>query len=102
MIAEYKKKSNIAAGVWLVTMAILIYMFSGNGVESNIWKTENIPVIIVFTIHGLAFAAALWWYAKAKGYWGILGLLLMLLNIIGLIIIALLPDKEKTDITNET
>ena len=99
MIAEYKKKSNIAAGVWLATMAILIYMFSGNSVEGNIWETGNIPVIIVFTIHGLSFAAALWWYAKAKGYWGILGLLLMFLSIIGLIIIALLPDKNKIDTT---
>ena len=52
-------------------------------------------MVIIFYVCGLAFSYALWCYAKAKGYWGILGIGLAFLGIIGLIILLALPDKRK-------
>jgi membrane protease YdiL (CAAX protease family) len=102
MIEAHKKKANIAAGIWLVTVVtILVMVFTGN-MEGNIWDTGNVPAIAVMTAQALSFLAALWWYAKAKGYWGVLGIGLALLNLIGLIIIAVLPDRRKDDAAHET
>ena len=95
MIAHKKKKANIAAGVYLVRLFVLVaYMVSGQ-VEGNIWETGNALAITIFSINGLSLAAALWLFAEAKGYWGILGLVLIFLNIFGLLILLALPDRRK-------
>jgi len=48
---------------------------------------------------GLAGVAAFWWgciqLAVAKGYSGWLGAALGLLNVIGIVILSVLPDKRK-------
>jgi len=95
MLPSYKKKSNIAAGVWLATMALLIWVMTSGQVEGNIWDGNNPLAATIFTIHGISMAVAFWFYSKAKGYWGILGVALIFLSLIGLIILAALPDRRK-------
>lgn len=94
MIAAHEKNANIAAGVWIVTIVMLVAMVLGGFVDGNIWDTGNIPVITVFSIHGLAMCAALWFYAKAKGYWGIFGVSLAFFSFVGLLVLMLLPDRR--------
>jgi hypothetical protein len=95
VIESHKKKSNIGAGVWLASMAVLVGLILSGQVEGNIWDGNNPLAAIVFIINGLSMGFALWFYAKAKGYWGILGLALIFLSIIGLLILAVLPDRRK-------
>lgn len=102
MITSYKNKSNYAAGVSLISLAGLFYLHTiTNGmIEGVFWVLVSILV--------LSFVAALWWYSKAKGYWGILGVILLLFSticvlsymfasfsIIVLSIIWFLPDRRK-------
>ncbi len=87
MLAEYKRKTNIGVGLGILAqfvgfvlivvayeVAILGYSFLFGGIVLFIWGC--------------------WSYAKGKGYEGAVGLL-GLFTIIGLIILACLPDKHK-------
>lgn len=94
MIAVQEKKANIAAGVWIATIVALVSLFATGQVQGNIWETGNTLAITLFSLHGLALAFALWFYAKAKGYWGVLGVSLFLLSFLGLIILMMLPDRR--------
>ena len=86
-----KKKSDIGASVWLVTMAALALLFA-TGYADEIGKPATIAL---FTVHAAAMFFAFWYYSKAKGYWGIFGIALTLFSFIGLIILALLPDRHQ-------
>jgi len=87
MLPAYRKKANVAAGVYLISMAMALI-----GPISNNMGWLAMPVSIII---GISFFYALWAYVKAKGYRGILGLILPLLPAIGLVILMLLPDKCK-------
>lgn len=49
---------------------------------------------VVFAVNVLAFWFAFWAYAKAKGYSGLLGLVLPIFSFIGLIVLHSLKDKH--------
>jgi drug/metabolite transporter (DMT)-like permease len=91
MLSEYVRKSNIAAIVWAVglVLAIAIHLM----VHSS---EDNMPKSVVLFL-GVVVALAWWYglyaYAKAKGYPGIVGILLSLFSIIGLAILLFLKDK---------
>jgi len=93
VIQKHYKKANIAAGVWIVSIVILVIV--ANKAEGNIWESGEILPIIAFLLYTVSLLAALWYYAKAKGYWGIFGCLLFLLSVFGLVILLLLPDRQK-------
>ena len=94
MIQSHKKKSNTAAGVWLVTMAILVRLFLSGKVEGNVWSGSNLLVATVVIVHCISMAIAFWFYSKAKGYWGILGVALIFFSLFGLIVLVLFPDRR--------
>ena len=93
MIREYSRKS-LAIGLPAVALLSVPVLVWGNAgiMSSNTWVTT---ASVVLPIVGSAlFIVALCYYAKAKGYNGALGLLGML-SCVGLLIIALLPDRTK-------
>lgn len=92
MLIDYKRKANLAAGVWLVSVAILAAsMVSANG---NIWDHGNLPVIAIMSVCGGAYWFAFWAYAKAKGHSGLLGVILPLFSVVGLVVLASLRDRH--------
>jgi uncharacterized membrane protein YkvI len=93
VLANYKKKSNIAAAVWIVSLIAVIASLPLAG-GKNIWDSSNPLPAIIFMVNGLAFFYAFWAYAKAKGYSSALGLILPFFSVIGLIILAVLKDKH--------
>jgi hypothetical protein len=93
MIREYSRKS-LAIGIpaiALLTVPILVWSDAGI-MSSNTWVT--IASVVAPMAGSALFIVALCYYAKAKGYNGSLGLL-GLLSCVGLLIIALLPDRTK-------
>lgn len=98
MLIAYKKKANAAAAVWLLTMFILLALMAQSP-EHNIWESRNVLAkallqVLLITC-GIAYWYALWAYAKGKGYSGWLGAILPIFSVVGLIILAKLPDKHK-------
>jgi hypothetical protein len=100
MIPSLKKHANISAGIALVSLAGLSALRSYGFIQGNIWDTGNIPAIIVFSVFGVSYITALCLYAKAKEYSGIIGFLLVFPNILGLLILVLLPDRTKQSPAN--
>jgi len=92
MIAEKQTKSNIGVGVGFV-VAVIGRVLAGQGTAS-----QNQGIIILGAILSLAGSAIFIWgcvnYAQGKGYSPWLGLL-GLLSCIGLIVLVILPDKNK-------
>lgn len=82
MIAEFKKNVNLYVGV-----GILISFLGGA-------MGDRPGATILLIIGEFLFIYGLYFYAKAKGYSGWL-CLFGLLNLLGLIILVLLPDKRK-------
>ena len=60
----YYKKSNIAAGVYLVTLALVIYLV--DQVDGNVWNGKNPFIATVFTINCISFIAAIVYYTKYR------------------------------------
>lgn len=95
MIPEYKNKANAGIGLGLLLIVIAIVI----GV-SAIHRTGEVAggSLLLVLIARIAGAVLFIWgccmYAKAKGYSAALGLL-SLLFLIGLIVLAVLPDKTK-------
>ena len=88
MLSEYKKKTNIGVGLGILFQIIgkVVSADSGDG------------GLVIGGLLGLVGSGFFIWgcvsYIKGKGHhgaWGILGLF----SIIGLIILALFPDKHK-------
>jgi hypothetical protein len=90
MLIKYKKQANNAVGIGLVTLTIAI--LTGLSTKENIWAS-SIGSVLMLTCMG-SFWFSFWAYAKAKGYSGFIGLVLPLLNILGLIILLGLRDKH--------
>ena len=92
VIESYKKKSNVAGLIFLVSVSLMLYLLPE--IEGNIWEGEDIlPRLIHLTIIG-SWLYALWAYAKAKGRSGAWGVLAGFASVIGLIILILLKDKS--------
>ena len=97
MLARYKRISNIAAGIFLITLPLLIVLGQYQGPDSHPLLAVTFKAVLVIFVG--SFSYALWAYAKSKGYLGGIGVLLALLNILGLLILLFLPDK--TDRTKD-
>ena len=91
MIGEYRIKTNIGVGFGILAQII--------GFLASYYV--QIGIVLWFAailIYGgfLTLIWGLWNYAKGKGYkgaWGLLGLL----SIFGFVILALFPDKKKSE-----
>lgn len=94
MIPAYKKKTNSAGAVCLVTM-----------IGAAVWVTLSDPkqvglgsvaVPLLSLVAGIAFICACWFHIKAKGrsgWW----ILVLVFNLLGLVILALLRDRANWD-----
>jgi hypothetical protein len=87
VLAEYKKKTNIGMGLGIVAQFVGVVLIN-SGYVGTVFGYSFLLGGIVLCIWGC------WSYAKGKGYDGVLGFL-GLFTIIGLIILACLPDKHK-------
>jgi hypothetical protein len=87
LLAQHKKQTNIFVGLSIVL----------NGLGGTIGKNATQLGFLEFPLFIIAAISMIWGcvhYAKGKGYspyWGALGLL----AIIGVIVLALFPDKHK-------
>jgi hypothetical protein len=91
---DFTKKANVFSGVWLISLIVLVMVVTHESFSGNIWDGENYLAASIFVLHGISFFLALWFYAKDKGYPGILGVALGLLYGLGLLIMLLLPNKR--------
>lgn len=87
MILEHKRAAAISAVISCLSYVILIATLPLDRFDENAWA------MISFCIFLYSMLASTWWYAKAKGYPGALGMLCFLFNVPGLILLALIPDK---------
>jgi len=87
MLAEYKSKTNIGIAIGLILEIV-----------GNVIRMQMPNLALVGAIIALVGAVCFIWgcmnYAVGKGYSQFLGLL-GLLSCIGLIVLVLLPDKNK-------
>jgi len=94
MIAEYKKKTSVAGTVCLVAIigaAVLAIL-----IDPKQPGLGSIAVPLLSLIAGIAFIYACWCHIKAKGrsgWW----ILVLVLNILGIVILALLKDRANAD-----
>ncbi len=89
MLAEYKKKTNIAIGLAIV--AFLVGCLLSGAIEEDVPALQGVfgLAVIPLFIYGCCC------YAKGKGYhgaWGLLGVFCPF----GLIILVCFPDRHKT------
>jgi glycerol-3-phosphate acyltransferase PlsY len=95
MIREYKKKTAIAAAVCLCSLVAIVVMLPPAG-SGGAWdepgRIATLPLVICIGAYFYAF----WACAKGKGYPGVLGLLLPLLSVVGLIVVIVLKDKNRS------
>ena len=88
MLAEYRKKTNIGIGLYIIAAAIALTVAILIRTEEAVEGARLIHVVgIIFFFYGL------YNYAKGKGHhgaWGLLGFL----SIIGLIILVCFPDRH--------
>jgi hypothetical protein len=88
MIEVYKQKSDAGAKVWLAcVLCFVLILFAFRKVDAM-----GVVAVVFLVLSAVSFHYALWHYALAKGYSGVLGLL-GLLGLIGLVILLLLPDN---------
>ena len=96
MNARYYKRANIAAAVWLISLAML-GVFSVIFFERLEDLDKNHPAMLTaIVVQGLSYFGACWYFAKAKGYWGILGLTCAVFSVIGLGVLLGLEDRDSS------
>lgn len=93
MLQKYKTLANAALGVAAVGIGLAVY-FDRDSTNGNIWGPGGAPEVLGYVIAAGVYLA-FWAYAKAKGRSGWLGLLLPLLNVVGLIILLCLKDHSE-------
>ncbi|MEJ2061448.1 MAG: hypothetical protein P8Y64_13340 [Gammaproteobacteria bacterium] len=88
MLAEQKRNTNIGVGVGIVLQVFGRYLqMQGSGMSA----LGSLMLLMGIGV----FLWGCWNYAQGKGYhgaWGLLGLF----SLLGLIILAVLPDRHKT------
>lgn len=95
MLAEYKRKSSIAAYACLAL--ILLSIVAGFfGLQPKTQAAQLFGAILGCLV-GIAFLCSAWFYVKAKGrsaWW----LLVLFLNLVGIVILALLKDRAPEEL----
>lgn len=89
MLAEKKTATNIGVGLGILLQIVgqvLSYQYQGSGMAT--------VGLVLALVGAVFFIWGCWNYAQGKGYPGVLGLL-GLLSCIGLLILVILPDKNK-------
>ena len=90
MIPGYRWKSNVGLLLWILLKFVAIAFALNAGQETD----SNTLVFYVIWLTGTVFLGwGLWAQAVGKGYSGWLALL-GILEIVGLIILAVMPDKH--------
>ncbi len=84
MIAKYSKQGTIAAFFCVASIF-------GIGAVAPFWPQGLHFLLGVF---GVLFSFTFWSFARAKGYSGFLGVALSALTLVGLIVLAKLPDRN--------
>jgi len=93
MLAQYRRKANIAAGVWFASIIPLIaFVAIAEGISE---VAQGIIQLLFIAVLGSSYWYGCWALAKAKGYSSFLGLVLPIFSILGLIILVALRDKHK-------
>jgi peptidoglycan/LPS O-acetylase OafA/YrhL len=92
MLANYRRRGHISLAIWLIAGIAAAIM--APGLRREVWEHLQ-PATVVAGISVAGWCYAFIAYAQAKGYPGIAGLLLALLNLPGLLILILLKDKHK-------
>lgn len=90
MLPEYSRNTNIGVGLGVLTQLIGFIVSQYIDIGTILW-------VAAILIYGgiILFIWGLWSYAIGKGYrgaWGLLGFL----SLIGLVILFLFPDKNKS------
>ena len=110
MIASYKRKSNIAAIVFLASggafgaLAILVpSLATPYNSHQDLWATKTLETVFLY-ICMASFLYALWAYIRAKGRddkWILMVFLLNMLGllVLGLLVIVLLKDYRKDGVS---
>jgi hypothetical protein len=92
MIASYKRKSNIAAVVFLVSIGATIALTSNS--HQNLWDMGVLGPALGITLL-VSYFYALWCYIRAKGRREEWILMAVFFSVLGLIVILLLKDQSK-------
>lgn len=90
MLKQYNQIANTAIACAVCCGGAIVYFGQGSQ-TGNVWGPGGAPIGLAWVAVG-AIVLAFWAYAKAKGRSGWLGVLLPLLNIVGLIILLRLQD----------
>ena len=93
MLPQYKRKANVAAGIWLASLLVALVASTISRVWGVSFGAEGFLVFLVVFFSAMYYA--FWAYAKAKGYGGWIGLVLGAISPIGLIVLVGLRDKHK-------
>lgn len=89
------------ATIWItaaIVSGVLLFVSFGltNRNENFVWLT-----LLSLLISGVSSLIGCFYLSKAKGYSGVLGILLGMLSIAGLMILIALPDKVKASLNDD-
>lgn len=95
MLPHYKRKAQLSAGVFAVSLAVLFVLLQFSTGRPDISEPGDLPGIFVNLVGACAYWYGFWVYAKAKGYSGWIGALLGAFLLLGLLVLALLRDRMR-------
>lgn len=93
MVNKYKIAILLGGGLLILFVSLISGLIFKNEAETAL---IGLILAIIGFIGSVAYLVGCWLYAKSKGYSGALGLILGLF-IIGILILAVLPDKTKNN-----
>jgi len=117
MLAIYKRKANIAAGLGFTAILVALYLPDPLGATI---AGLSLTTVCLVSLGDVLFLLGCWWYAKSKGHHGAWGLIVPLgfaliaacwfytganrgllkwtgvtLSVVGLLVLAFLPDEHR-------
>jgi hypothetical protein len=105
MIPKFQKRANYGAGAFFAGM-ILFIMFrvmtdpeNGQSLGQVSWANTTAILCAMFAVAGYWYG--IWAYIRAKGQSPVYAIVLPILGLIGLVIIAVLPDRASDPVAAE-
>lgn len=92
MVKDYKKIGQKSAVISIVCLVFVLVLFPL--IKTNLGEEGKWLGLSAMTAGGYAYIISFWYFAKAKGYAGALGLFLSFLSIFGILILYCLKDKK--------